>query len=49
MYHTKADCANIHNNNCTKEKIAAEKILSNKAINYIKLIILNIYYIHLLP
>jgi hypothetical protein len=25
MYHTKADCANIHNNNCTKEKIAAEK------------------------
>ena len=25
MYHTKADCANIHNNNCTKEKIGAEK------------------------
>ncbi len=25
MYHTKQDCSNIHNNNCTKEKIAAEK------------------------
>lgn len=24
MYHTKQDCANIHNNSCTKEKIAAE-------------------------
>jgi len=25
MYHNKADCVNIHKNNCTKEKIAAEK------------------------
>ena len=32
MYHNKADCANIHKNNCTKEKIAAEKQKKKKSL-----------------
>ncbi len=32
MYNNKADCKNIHNNNCTKEKIAAEKQQKKKSL-----------------